>query len=477
MTTGNILFVDLDGTLINSDLLLESLLTLIGRNPLYLLAIPVWLLRGKAHLKREIARRVALRVDLLPYNKPFLDFLREEKTRGRRLVLISASDGRLVKQVADHLDLFEAAVGSEPALNLKGRSKLAAIESMAGSSPFDYAGNERADLVIWARAANAILVNASPALQHTARARGNVATSFDPPAAGSGAWLQALRLHQWLKNSLLFLPLILSHQVRDTELLLLCTTAFLSFGLCASSVYLLNDLLDLDADRQHGSKQVRPFAAGTLSAGQGLLAAAVLLLLSALVATRLPGSFAMVLGAYYCLTLLYSFWLKQVVMIDVLVLATLYTLRIIAGAAAISVVPTFWLLAFSMFLFMSLAMVKRYTELLVLRSTSIAQAPGRGYVAGDLEILSMLGTASGFMAVLVFALYINADDTRQLYGTPEILWLICPLLLYQISRFWLLAHRGQLHDDPVVFAITDRRSLAVVTLAGLLVWAAARSWF
>jgi 4-hydroxybenzoate polyprenyltransferase len=252
---------------------------------------------------------------------------------------------------------------------------------------------------------------------------------------------------------------------------------FVSFSLCASSVYLLNDLLDLEHDRQHETKYRRPFAAGDLPLGVGLVATPLLLILAFLVAALLPWQYVLVLLGYYLLTVLYSFYLKAFAIIDVLLLASLYTTRIIAGAAAISTVPTFWLLAFSMFLFMSLAIVKRVTELDNLRSQNKQQVRGRGYSASDLEPMTMLGCASGFMAVLVFALYINAEETRVLYGTPEILWFICPLLLYLISRVWLLTNRGQLHEDPVVFFTTDHNSQIVAVLCGLLVWAATVSWF
>ena len=472
----NILYVDLDGTLINTDLLLESFYRLLAKNFLYLFAIPFWLLKGKANLKHQIASRVQLRVDLLPFNQKLITFLEKEKNLGRRLVLISASHQSLVSDVATHTGLFDQAIGSSEQENIKGERKLAKIQELSGNQPFEYAANAQPDLKIWKQANRAIVVNGSKGLLAEASRVTEVAAVFDSDNNQFNALWRALRIHQWAKNLLLFLPLLLSHQLNNMQLILFSLAGFLSFSLCASSVYLLNDLLDLEHDRQHATKRARPFAAGELSLQIGLIATPSLLVLAFLVATLLPWQFAAVLLSYYLLTVLYSFYLKAFAIVDVLLLACLYTIRIIAGAAAISTIPTFWLLAFSMFIFMSLAIVKRVAELENLRNQNEEEAHGRGYKAADLESLTMLGSASGFMAVLVFALYINAEETQVLYGTPEILWFICPLLLYLVSRVWLLTNRGQLHEDPVVFFITDHSSQVVVACCGLLVWAATGIW-
>ena len=473
----SILYVDLDGTLINTDLLLESFYRLLAKNFLYLFVIPFWLLKGKANLKFQIARRVNLRVDLLPYNQKLISYLETEKSLGRQLVLISASYQSLVSDVAAHTGLFDQAIGSSERENIKGTTKLKKIQELSDNQPFDYAANASPDLKIWEQAESAIVVNGSKALLAKAGRLTQVAAVINSDINQLNTFLRALRIHQWAKNLLLFLPLLLSHQLNSIELILFSLAGFLSFSLCASSVYLLNDLLDLEHDRQHATKHTRPFAAGELSLQVGLIATPSLLTMAFLVATLLPWHFIVVLLGYYLLTVLYSFYLKAFAIIDVLLLACLYTIRIIAGAAAISTIPTFWLLAFSMFIFMSLAIVKRVAELENLRNQNEQEALGRGYRAADLESLTMLGSASGFMAVLVFALYINAEETRILYGTPEILWFICPLLLYLVSRVWLLTNRGQLHEDPVVFFITDHSSQVVAVLCGLLVWAATRSWF
>jgi len=472
----NILYVDLDGTLINTDLLLESFYRLLAKNFLYLFVIPFWLLKGKANLKHQIATRVNLRSDLLPFNQKLISYLETEKSLGRRLILISASHQNLVNDVASQTDLFDQVVGSSDHENIKGAKKLEKIRQLSGDHPFEYAANARPDLKIWEQANSAIIVNGSKGLQAEAGKLTEVTAVINSDHNQFKVFLRALRIHQWAKNLLLFLPLLLSHQLNNPELILYSLASFFSFSLCASSVYLLNDLLDLEHDRQHATKRARPFAAGELSLHIGLIATPSLLIMAFLVATLMPWQFIVVLLSYYLLTVLYSFYLKAFAIVDVLLLACLYTIRIIAGAAAISTIPTFWLLAFSMFMFMSLAIVKRVAELENLRSHKEQEAHGRGYRAADLESLTMLGSASGFMAVLVFALYINSEETRVLYGTPEILWFICPLLLYLISRIWLLTNRGQLHEDPVVFFITDHNSQIVAVLCGLLVWAATGNW-
>ena len=287
-------------------------------------------------------------------------------------------------------------------------------------------------------------------------------------------WLKALRLHQWLKNVLVFVPLLAAHLVLDPVAVMQAVAAFLIFGMCASSVYVLNDLLDLGADRRHPRKRKRPFASGRLPITAGLMVAPVLMIAAFTAAYALAPRFALVLLGYYILTLAYSLRLKQIAMLDVLVLAALYTVRIVAGTAAIDVGFSFWLLAFSMFLFLSLALVKRYTELGVQRRAGNDTVHGRGYATSDYELLASLGGASGYLSVLVLALYINSTASAELYHRQQVLWLLCPLLLYWVSRVWIIAHRGAMHDDPVLFAARDKVSLMLMVLAALVVLLAIR---
>jgi 4-hydroxybenzoate polyprenyltransferase len=461
------LCVDLDGTLLKSDVLYESLLALLSHNPFYLFLLPFWLLRGKAALKHEIASRVELDASTLPYDERLVSLLRETPARPR--VLCTATNAKFAHHIAQHLGVFDQVLASDDSLNLSGHRKASALVERFGERGFDYAGNERIDLDVWSRSRGAWVVNGSESLARRA-ARVTTVDRHLPVRRGSlKTWIKAIRVHQWLKNLLVFLPLLASHRFYDVASVLQTGMAFLAFGLCASGVYVLNDLLDLPSDRRHPRKRLRAFAAGTLPLLHGLMAAPALTLAGFTLAWLVGPLFALVLAGYYVMTLAYSLRLKRVVMVDVVVLAGLYTIRIIGGAAAIDASLSFWLLAFSMFIFLSLAMLKRYTELATMLANGQGKASGRGYEVNDLPLIQSLGAASGYLAVLVFALYINSPESLALYGRPQVLWLICPMLLYWISRAWIKAHRGGMDDDPVVFAVTDRVSQVVIAICGLLV--------
>jgi 4-hydroxybenzoate polyprenyltransferase/phosphoserine phosphatase len=463
------LCVDLDGTLIRSDVLLESFVLLIKRNPLYLLLVPFWLLRGKAALKAQIAARVKLNPAALPYEADLLDWLRSERAAGRSIWLCTATNKTFAQDIASHLGLFDGVLASDHESNLAGEAKAAQLVQRFGDRGFDYCGNERRDLAIWRRARGAIVVNAGSQLERQAAKLTELARTFPVRSRPLRAAIRALRPHQWAKNALILVPLLAAHRLSDPGAVLEGLLAFVAFSLCASSVYLLNDLLDLEADRAHPRKSKRPFAAGDLSLLTGLLLAPCLLGGAIAIAAFLPQKFWLVLATYYTLTCAYSFGLKGLVIVDALALAGLYTLRIIAGAAAVSVPLSFWLLLFSVFLFLSLAFVKRFAELENLRRRQRLRAAGRGYHIEDLSLLQSLGTASGYLSVLVLALYINSPDIQALYSRPKVVWSLCVLMLYWISRVWMTAQRGEMHDDPVVFALKDRQSLAVGALAAISV--------
>jgi 4-hydroxybenzoate polyprenyltransferase len=479
--TNSILAIDLDGTLIRTDCLHESVLMLLKENPLYIFALPFWLMRGKAHLKQMVADRVELPVSLLPYNRELVEYLHEQRKAGRRMLLATASNGRYAEAVAAHLGLFDLVLASDARHNLSGSGKLNGIREMLGEAAFSYAGNAAKDLPIWAAAEEAVLVDVADSVRERAEAQSNVTKVFDSGSGYLQAFWRAIRPHQWLKNLLLFVPLVLAHQLEDVQLLWQATLGFIAFSLCASSVYLLNDLLDLPADRQHPTKRLRPFAAGDLPVAWGAAGVVVFLLGAIVVAVQLPQLFIAVLGVYYVATLAYSIWLKRAVLVDGLLLAALYTLRLIAGAAAISVLPSFWLLAFSMFTFLSLALIKRYSELQLLHARGQGQLVGRSYRFADMETLAQLGASSGYLAVLVLAFYINSDAVLELYARPEFLWLLCPMMLYWISRMWLLARRHEMHEDPVVFTMTDERTywlalIAMITLSFATFWPLIRDY-
>ena len=466
------LYVDLDGTVIKTDLLFESILLLLKKNIFQTLLIPVWLLKGKANLKHQLSKRVHIPVELLPLNTEFHAYPKEEVERGRNIVLISASSQIPVRQVSDHLGLFIDAMGSDEDHSLKSKNKVTRILQLDPEGGFTYAGNSKDDIAVWSEASEVILVNCNRSLAKNLQHSSENIRQFDAPKSTLMKFWQAIRPHQWPKNALIFLPLILSHQLNQANLLLQACIAFMCFSFVASSVYLLNGMLDLNSDRQHPTKRRRPFASGDLSLAYGYMGAPLLLVLGFLVSLWLPTEFIFLLLGYWLMTTLYSLLLKSLFLIDVLTLASLYTWRIVAGSAAISVVTTYYLLAFSFFLFLGLAMVKRYTEFLNLQNEGKSTIEGRGYAVENLQTLATIGGGSSLIAVAVFAFYINAPATTELYSNPLLLWSICPLLLYLLWRIWTLARRGKLDEDPVLFALTDRRSQFTAAVCGLIIWLA-----
>ncbi len=468
------LVVDLDGTLLRSDILIESGFSHLKTSPLRCLAPFKWLLQGgKPALKSKLAAETELDVRVLPYDQQIVAWLKEERANGRTIVLATASHEKYAQAIAQYLELFDEVLASDDQINLSSHRKKDKLVARFGERGFDYAGNSRDDLPVWQAAARAYVVNAPTTVKRAAEKAGNVERVFESRPPVLKTWAKSLRMHQWLKNLLIFVPLLAGHMLTSPHLVFNAALAFVVFGLCASSVYLLNDLLDLEDDRHHPTKCRRALASGALPLAHGLAAFPVLLAGAfALAWIALPWRFSAVLLGYYALTLAYSTVLKRLVMVDVVVLALLYTVRIIAGTTAIAVHLTFWLLAFSMFIFLSLALVKRYAELLSVKKRGLNQSRGRGYVSGDLEMISSLGCASGYLSVLVLALYIQDPRTAHLYHHPQLIWLACPLLLYWVSRTWIITHRGHMHDDPIIFAVRDRLSLVVVGLCGLVFWAA-----
>ena len=468
------LVVDLDGTLLKSDVLYLSFFSYSKRNVPYVLVPLVWLLQSKALLKSKLAEHAPIDVTVLPYDEKVLSFLKKEKEKNRNIVLATASHITYATQIAEHLGLFDTVMATDSKVNLSSHKKQKALVAKFGEKGFDYIGNSRADLVIWQSARKAYLVNPERGVEQRAKKNGNVEKVFISRKHALQTWLKALRPHQWLKNLLIFIPLLAAHEFTNLPLATQALLAFLFFSLCASSAYLLNDLVDLEDDIHHSRKKHRPLTSGDLSIKAGAISIP-LLFLAAFTGSllMLPWQFTASLGVYYTLTLLYSFLMKRIAALDIISLAVLYTMRIIAGSFACGLVPTFWILAFSMFLFLSLALVKRYAELHdACEKGKTEKTKGRGYFPGDLGIISSLGTASGYLSVMVLALYIQDAKTLTLYSNPEIIWLACPLLLYWISRIWILTHRGHMHDDPVLFAVKDKTSLIVgVFFASVFVFA------
>jgi 4-hydroxybenzoate polyprenyltransferase len=463
------LCVDLDGTLLRTDSLHEALVAALRRAPWLALALPFWLLRGRAAFKREVARHAQLDASLLPYDEAVLELVRTERAKGRRIVLATAADLGIAEAVASHLGLFDEIVASDGTVNLKGARKAQALAGRFGERGFDYVGDSRADHAPWSGAAVAY-VCAGPQVVRRLEARGVRAVAIERAPRLRWPFLRALRMHQWMKNLLVFVPLVTAHRLYDPAATRSSILAFAAFSLAASGAYLLNDLADLDHDRRHPKKRRRALASGELSLAIGAVTAPALLVIAFAISVLLTPAFRVELACYVAATMAYSLWLKRLVLLDVFMLASLYGVRIAGGAAAIAVPLSHWLLVFSLFMFLSLALAKRYAELSALARREGRDAPGRGYRTGDAPLVGIMGVACGQLSVLVFALYITSPEVRALYATPLLLWLVCPVLLYWVARVWLIAYRGELDEDPLVFALRDRVSLAlgVATLVVLL---------
>lgn len=457
------LAVDLDGTLIATDLLWEGLFALLKKNPLNIFLVPFWLLKGPARLKQAIAAVVDIDPAMLPYRPEVLQRLREEQAHGRKLVLATGTPRKFAEAIARHLGLFDAVLASDGAENLTAERKRKALVAAYGDGGFDYAGNSRHDLKVFDAARDAIVVAPDRAAARWQVVHGSELIAAQKPNLRT--MLKMLRVHQWLKNVLIAVPLVLAHKYFNLDMLVPAVLAFISFSAAASAIYILNDFFDLTLDRAHPTKRERPFASGKLSIPFGLASVAILLIISLLTAAFTTIEFVGVLLVYLVATTAYSLSVKRMLLIDVLTLAGLYTLRILAGAAATGVDVSFWLLAFSIFFFLSLALVKRYVELRT-SSLSVGQRiAGRGYRIEDQEIVAQAGMASAFSSALVLALYIDSSAVRELYQHPWLVWPLAPIVLYLTMRVWILARRDELHDDPVVFIIRDWRS-QIVVLAG-----------
>jgi 4-hydroxybenzoate polyprenyltransferase len=462
------LVVDVDGTLIKSDLLHEKVLQFVAHHPFDAWRLPLWLAGGKQRLKCELAARVPLDVGAIPLREETMAQVRSAQIEGREVYLASASEQGLVERLADEIGGISGVFGTDPQGNAAGARKAEKLNAALGECRYDYIGDRPVDFAVWRSARKVLAVSHSERFSRRLRREFPQAEILVEPRPKLRAYLHALRPHQWTKNVLVFLSLIAGHRL-DADAVATTTLAFVCFCLAASSAYVINDLLDLPSDRAHPRKRRRPFAAGDIPIAHGVVIGALLMALALACSLALPPRFTATLVGYVVLTLAYSLYLKRKLLIDVIVLGGLYTIRVLAGIAATAATYSPWLLMFSLFLFLSLATVKRCSELIARRNAGKAPPPGRGYLAEDLAVLLPLGAASGFTAVLVVALYLSSDEIRVLYAHPNRMWLICPLLVYWISRLLLLSNRDQLHDDPVIFALTDRVSWLTGLLAAMII--------
>lgn len=467
------LCVDLDGTLVHTDLLLESTLSLIRAKPLSVFQLPFWLLKGKAHLKAEIASRVDFSKARLPLNLDVVEHIKGAREEGRHVVLVTGSHQLLADAVASYAGagLFDEVQGSSEDINLTNTRKRDWLIERFGENNFDYIGNDTDDLNVWPSAHKAYAVSSEQGIVSEAKTiEFEKVFNFETPSLRE--YLSLIRIHQWSKNGLILVPLFLDKRFTDSSAVLTIFLAFLAMSLLASATYILNDMLDLQSDRRNTTKSKRVLASGRVSLMNGFTVMGGLFFCVLFLMAFLPLSFNIMLLVYLVATLAYSFALKEHVILDVIMLATLHTLRVIAGTLAIGAQWSFWLLAFSMFVFMSLAIAKRVSELINLQKRGKEVTSGRDYHISDIPILLSMGTSTGFISVLVVALYINSDKVIEMYHIPMILWLVCPVLMYWMGRVWIITARGQMHEDPIVFVMRDRISRIAVGLIIMVVAAA-----
>jgi 4-hydroxybenzoate polyprenyltransferase len=461
------LVVDLDGTLVRSDLLVESAFAHLGHDPLRVVGLLSAVRGGKAAVKAEIAAKTEIDVSHLPYDEDVVSLIRQRRAAGNPVYLASASNERYVRAVADHLGLFDGWFASNDNENLSGALKARRLVEAFGEGGFDYVGNGRADLAVWTAASQRFAVRISPVVRSKLMDIDRDATVFEDAIGRLHAWIKLLRVHQWTKNALVFVPLVTARRF-DLLAFAQAIAAFFAFSLAASAMYILNDVIDLDADRKHPSKKHRPLAAGSVPIVTAMVLIPALLVVAFIGALAIAPALAAVLLAYVALTTAYTFLLKRKMLVDVLTLASLYTIRVVAGAVAISVPLSEWLLGFSIFIFTALALIKRYIELAARLDKDLSNPTNRNYRKSDLDIVAALAAGASFNAVTVFALYISSDVVRPLYRHPEALWLICLILMYWLARALLMAHRRLMADDPIVFALRDWNSYVALGLIGLI---------
>jgi 4-hydroxybenzoate polyprenyltransferase len=465
------LCVDLDGTLINTDTLHELILKLIKTNPFLLFKAIFWLLQSKSGLKAKLSQHVSLNVKTLPYNEEVISYIRSQKSE-RIVLLVTGCYIKTAEAVAEYLGLFEGVIATTDTINLTGSNKRDRLIKEFGDTGFEYIGNDRKDFKVWSHAKRVAVVAPDGRFLREVKKRFPNIIVFKQGQTKIRDYLKAIRIHQWSKNILIFVPLLLDQRIHDLQAFMQVGLGFMCLSLVASATYIINDLSDLDSDRINQYKKKRAFASGLISVKGAIFIMIAMLAAAAGLILILPMAFSLALSIYTLTTLAYTFYFKRIAILDVCILAVLFTIRVICGILIIGSGWSFWLLAFSMFLFFSLAMAKRVSELENIKQTNHNTAPGRGYRLSDIHLLTSAGISSGYLSILVVALYINSDKVKALYSIPEILWLLCPLLMYWVGRIWMKTTRGEMSEDPIVFAMRDKVSLLVFAFGGMIVMAA-----
>ncbi len=454
------IYVDLDGTLTPCDTMWECVAVVFKQRPWLLMLLPILLFSGRQRIKAKLAEWGQINFKLLPFRIDLVDWLQERRRAGHRIVMATAANVKVATAVAERHHVFDCVLASDNNLNLKARKKAQAIRDDCDQEPFLYIGDSKADQAIWKEAKTAVAIGAR-GVSSLRQLKHSHAIYWPLEQHRFKHAIRAMRPHHWAKNALVFVPLVTAHIFSDLQPWLSACLAFLSFSLTSSAVYLINDLVDLEADRQHHLKKARPMASGVIPIWAGLTIAISCLASSLTLSLWLPSEFRGYLVTYGIVTLIYSLVLKQLAMVDVITLAGLFTLRVLAGGAATSTPISPWLLAFALFFFLSLAVLKRFAEIHHLKTTNRVQTAGRGYHINDGPMLSVMGISNGYISVLVLALYINSPGVNELYNNPFGIWLICPALIYWLSRVWLKAQRGLMLEDPLVYAFRDPASYLV----------------
>jgi len=453
------LCVDLDGTLIKTDSILESTILAIKMDFRLIFLLPFWIGKGKNHFKNKVVAAARPDAALFPYNQDVIDIIKEAKDNGREIVLTTATKQAIADDVQLYTGLFDRIMASSDTHNNRSGNKRDSLTEQFGEKGYDYMGNSSADLKVFESCNTAYLVSDNKNLINKARALNNNLRVISNNSGSIKDFIKEIRVYQWIKNILIFLPLLLAHEFYRTDAIIYSIIAFFCFSFTASFIYVINDLLDLESDRKHQSKRNRPFAAGKLEPIPAFGISFFLMLASITVSfIFLPNNFGLILVIYFVLTTLYSFYLKKIVIADIIVLAMLYSIRIVAGGELTHIPLSKWFIAFSLFLFFSLAIIKRFTELNNLQTLNKSQISGRGYVTDDIRLLLPLGVTSGYLSVLIFLLYIFSPEVTVLYQTPILLLPVGITLLGWITRMWFIAYRGQMDEDPVVYTAKDKFS-------------------
>lgn len=464
------LCVDLDGTLVYSDTLWELFIRALKTCPWILFLLPFFILRGKSHLKYFLFKRCGNLVNTLPFNNKLLEYLKIQKSEGRKIYLVTASNQDFAKNIVSEFDIFDDVFGSNERLNLRGKNKAKFLTEKFGSQNFAYAGNDNTDLEVWKDAGEVIVVNASNKLAQKVKEQNlekpitiiSLQKSFNLKS-----FFKLIRVHQWAKNLLIFVPLVMSHTYQKLANVENALLAFFALSFCASATYIFNDILDVENDRKHRTKKFRPLASGIIPLPNALCVMFVLFTCAISISLNVSLALLVMLFVYSVITLSYSFIFKRIIILDILILALLYMFRIYFGAVAISDEISFWLVSFSIFIFFSLGALKRYVEVSANKDEPTKIIGGRGYTSYDAEFISMIGIGAGMMSVLTYIMYIDAG-ANALYESPVWLMFGCLPILYFISKIWLMAKRSKVHDDPVVYAIKTKENYLILFIFAVL---------